>query len=122
MTQLLLGLDLSSCSFYLSPSLSIRLLIYPSISPSPGERDKQGDLNSRGSGSESEGWRERARGTETEERERSCLPCSLSDSALASLQFTCTGLDFLKLLHHRPLCQSWLLIGWEGLPCLRKLQ
>lgn len=26
------------------------------------------------------------------EKERSCLPCSLGDSALASLQFTCTGL------------------------------
>lgn len=34
-----------------------------------------------------EGGRERER-----ERERSCLPCSLGDSALASLQFTCTGL------------------------------
>lgn len=36
------------------------------------------------------------RETEIEEREMenesSCLPCSLGDSALASLQFTCTGL------------------------------
>lgn len=34
-----------------------------------------------------------------------------SDTTLASLQFSCTGLDFLKLLHHRPLCQSWISIG-----------
>lgn len=30
----------------------------------------------------------------------------LGDSAVASLQFTCAGLDFLKLLHRRPSCQS----------------
>lgn len=33
------------------------------------------------------------RGGEGEiEKQRTCLPCSLGDSALASLQFTCTGL------------------------------
>ena len=40
--------------------------------------------------------RERRRGKEESETEietqRTCLPCSLGDSALASLQFTCTGL------------------------------
>lgn len=35
------------------------------------------------------------------------------DSALASLQFTCTGLDFLKLLHPRPSCQK-LDSHWTG--------
>lgn len=25
------------------------------------------------------------------------------------------ALDFLKLQHHRPSCQSWILIGWEEL-------
>lgn len=37
------------------------------------------------------GGRERDRKNERK-RERSCLPCSLGDSALASLQLTCTGL------------------------------
>lgn len=31
------------------------------------------------------------------------------------------AMDFLKLLHHRPSCQSWVLIGWEELPWLLKL-
>lgn len=31
------------------------------------------------------------------------------------------AVDFLKLLHHRPSCQSWILIGWEELPWLHEL-
>lgn len=30
------------------------------------------------------------------------------------------ALDFLKLLHHRPSCQYWILIGWEEVPRLNE--
>lgn len=89
------GLDFSSTSTQLT-SLPLSFFfffvsVYLAICLCRGERELQKGLKCHGSGSGRregvEGGRERER-----ERERSCLPCSLGDSALASLQFTCTGL------------------------------
>lgn len=49
------------------------------------------------------------------EREREVVYLALLVTLLWLLSSS-HALDFLKLLHHRPLCQSWLLIGWEELP------
>lgn len=73
-------------SLYLSP---FSLYLFISLSVSLGERQHQEGLNVM-----AQDQRERKEGVRNWDggRERSCLPCSLGDSALASLHLTCTGL------------------------------
>lgn len=54
------------------------------------------------------------------EREREVVYLALLVTLLWRLSSP-HALDFLKLLHHRPSCQRWALIGWEELFWLHKL-
>lgn len=62
-----------------------------------------------------EGEERRRRERSEIEKEREVVYLALLVTLLWLLSSS-HALDFLKLLHHRPSCQSWLLIGWEELP------
>lgn len=111
------GLDFSSTSTQLT-SLPLSFFfffvsVYLAICLCRGERELQKGLKCHGSGS---GRREReSRAVEKErERGREVVYLALLVTLLWLLSSS-HALDFLKLLHHRPPCQSWLLIGWEEL-------
>lgn len=55
-----------------------------------------------------------------EERKRGALVYLALMVTLLWLLSNSHALDFLKLPHHKPSCQGWILIGWEELPCLYK--
>ena len=69
---------------------------------------------------ERDGRREGVQGGRERERGREVVYLALLVTLLWLLSSS-HALDFLKLLHHRPPCQSWLLIGWEELSWLHEL-
>lgn len=108
------GLDFSSTSTQLASipfSLLLYLFIYLSLCH--GERKQWTGLNVMAQD-------QRHRKERETKRKREVVYLALWVTLLWRLSSS-HALDFLKLLHHRPSCQSWILIGWAALPWLHKL-